>query len=203
MGIGVVEIFETCPTFAYGLREICIEQGFQVIPVRSSPVGGPSWQADVIIADPRIAGQSLFGRFLEAARAVAPVLVTTDAPDQDAIGEYRRQGANGAVHRDADVAAIATAVCAVAMGGDYWPGPAAEAPAADGPADTARSVLSHREKQVLGQIALGRTHAQVARTLGISQHTVDTYVKRIRGKLGLGNKAELTRAAVLDQHSLS
>ncbi|MCW6007305.1 helix-turn-helix transcriptional regulator [Micromonospora sp. CPCC 205371] len=56
--------------------------------------------------------------------------------------------------------------------------------------------LSTREQQVLQQIALGLTHRQIGRRLGISQHTVDTYVKRIRAKLGLGNKAELTRAAL-------
>lgn len=56
--------------------------------------------------------------------------------------------------------------------------------------------LSLREQQVLDCIADGYTHGQIARHLGISRHTVDTYVKRIRGKLKLGNKAELTRAAV-------
>nr|WP_244984039.1 helix-turn-helix transcriptional regulator [Actinomadura citrea] len=56
--------------------------------------------------------------------------------------------------------------------------------------------LSLREQQVLDCIANGYTHGQIARHLGISRHTVDTYVKRIRGKLNLGNKAELTRAAV-------
>ena len=39
-----------------------------------------------------------------------------------------------------------------------------------------------------------------SRRLGISAHTVDTYVKRIRSKLAVGNKAELTRAAVLGRY---
>ncbi|HWH00130.1 MAG TPA: helix-turn-helix transcriptional regulator [Pilimelia sp.] len=60
----------------------------------------------------------------------------------------------------------------------------------------ASQALSGRERQVLGCIANGFTHHQTARKLGISPHTVDTYIKRIRGKLGVGNKAELTRAAV-------
>jgi DNA-binding NarL/FixJ family response regulator len=64
--------------------------------------------------------------------------------------------------------------------------------------DTAAWELSPREYQVLQYIALGRTHDQIARRLGISRHTVDTYVKRIRRKLQLGNKAELTRAALLE-----
>lgn len=56
--------------------------------------------------------------------------------------------------------------------------------------------LSPREQEVLGHIAEGFTHGQVARRIGISQHTVDTYVKRIRSKLGAGNKAQLVRAAL-------
>ncbi|MBP2336686.1 DNA-binding CsgD family transcriptional regulator [Saccharothrix coeruleofusca] len=56
--------------------------------------------------------------------------------------------------------------------------------------------LSQRERQVLRFIADGLTQDQTARKLGISPHTVDTYVKRVRGKLGLGNKADLVRAAM-------
>lgn len=40
------------------------------------------------------------------------------------------------------------------------------------------------------------THDQVARRVGISRHTVDSYVKRVRSKFGVGNKAELTRIAL-------
>ncbi|MER0481679.1 LuxR C-terminal-related transcriptional regulator [Streptomyces sp. Edi2] len=56
--------------------------------------------------------------------------------------------------------------------------------------------LSPREQQVLRFIASGMTHGQVARRIGISPHTVDTYVKRVRSKFGIGNKAELTRVAL-------
>ncbi|OIK27761.1 hypothetical protein VT52_010250 [Streptomyces malaysiense] len=63
-------------------------------------------------------------------------------------------------------------------------------------ADRAPAGLSPREEQVLRFIASGMTHGQVARRIGISQHTVDTYVKRVRSKFGIGNKAELTRVAL-------
>lgn len=56
--------------------------------------------------------------------------------------------------------------------------------------------LSPREQTVLQHIADGLTHDQIARRLKISKHTVDTYIKRIRSKLRLGNKAELARAAL-------
>jgi DNA-binding NarL/FixJ family response regulator len=65
------------------------------------------------------------------------------------------------------------------------------------PGDLVGRTLSARESQVLTHIAHGLTHSQIASRLRISPHTVDTYVKRIRAKLGIGNKAELTRFALL------
>ncbi|MEW9552458.1 LuxR family transcriptional regulator [Nonomuraea sp. NPDC050783] len=57
--------------------------------------------------------------------------------------------------------------------------------------------LSGRENEVLQRVADGLTQQQIAQSMGISRHTVDTYLRRVRTKLGLGNKAELTRTAVL------
>jgi DNA-binding NarL/FixJ family response regulator len=56
--------------------------------------------------------------------------------------------------------------------------------------------LSAREEETLDLIARGFTHNQVATRLGVSSATVNTYVERIRAKLQVGNKAELTRAAL-------
>jgi DNA-binding CsgD family transcriptional regulator len=56
--------------------------------------------------------------------------------------------------------------------------------------------LSPREREVLRWISGGMTHGQTATRMRITKATVDTYVERIRRKLGAGNKADLTRAAV-------
>ena len=74
----------------------------------------------------------------------------------------------------------------------------AQPPIAHGPpdADGDTPALAPREKETLRYIARGYTHAQAARRMGISEATVDTYVKRIRQKFQLGNKAELTRLAI-------
>jgi DNA-binding NarL/FixJ family response regulator len=56
--------------------------------------------------------------------------------------------------------------------------------------------LSPREEETLDLIARGFTHAQAATRMGVSGSTVDTYIERIRTKLQVGNKAELTRAAL-------
>lgn len=72
-------------------------------------------------------------------------------------------------------------------------------PAPAGAATAARqgvATLSPREREVLRHLVEGCTHDQAAQRIGISQHTVDTYVKRIRSKLGAHNKAQLVRAAL-------
>ena len=63
-------------------------------------------------------------------------------------------------------------------------------------AEAERSKLAPREVEALGHIAHGLTHAQAATRMGVRESTIDTYIKRIRGKLKVGNKAELTRKAI-------
>lgn len=56
--------------------------------------------------------------------------------------------------------------------------------------------LAPREAEALALIARGFTQAQTAVRMGVSSTTVDTYMRRIRHKLGAGNKADLTRRAL-------
>ncbi len=61
---------------------------------------------------------------------------------------------------------------------------------------TAEKDLSPRERQVLALIAAGCTHLQTSRRLSISQSSVETYLQRIRFKLGTPTRADLIRAAI-------
>lgn len=65
-------------------------------------------------------------------------------------------------------------------------------PASPGPHDS----FTGREREVLSHIAAGRTYAATAHRLGLSPHTVDTYVRRIRAKSGICNRTELILLAV-------
>ncbi|MGI5144508.1 response regulator transcription factor [Streptomyces sp. CA-106110] len=56
--------------------------------------------------------------------------------------------------------------------------------------------LAPRERETLQHIAAGRTYVQTARHMGLSKHTVDAYLRRIRAKLGITSTAELTRLAI-------
>ncbi|MFD6892655.1 response regulator transcription factor [Streptomyces sp. NPDC059957] len=64
--------------------------------------------------------------------------------------------------------------------------------ATEAPATT----LAPREQEALRHIAAGCTYVQTARSMGLSKHTVDAYLRRIRAKLGINTTAELTRLAI-------
>jgi two-component system nitrate/nitrite response regulator NarL len=59
-----------------------------------------------------------------------------------------------------------------------------------------RTVLSQRERQVLGLIAEGLTDSQIAVQLGVRQPTVSTFVKRVFAKLGVVNRAAAAAVGV-------
>ncbi|MEU9145033.1 helix-turn-helix transcriptional regulator [Streptomyces sp. NPDC048349] len=58
------------------------------------------------------------------------------------------------------------------------------------------AALAPREQEALRHIAAGRTYLQTARNMGLSKHTVDAYLRRIRAKLGVNTTAEMTRLAI-------
>ncbi len=58
--------------------------------------------------------------------------------------------------------------------------------------------LSEREKEVLRQVAMGKTNREIAEILFISSHTVITHRKNITGKLEIKTVAGLTVYAILN-----
>jgi DNA-binding CsgD family transcriptional regulator len=56
--------------------------------------------------------------------------------------------------------------------------------------------LTRRERDVLVMVAQGLTHKQIGTRLSLSKATIDTYIHRVRQKVGSGNKADLTRLAM-------
>lgn len=62
--------------------------------------------------------------------------------------------------------------------------------------DSAFSLLTDREREVLQQIAEGLTTKEIASFMRLSCKTVETYRKQIMGKLGLHSIAELTKYAI-------
>lgn len=182
-----VGIIDVCPIFRHGLSSILSDEGFQVADVGPGPPAsllGTMAVLHVILASLEALHGVRMERRIEDLTGIAPLLLIVPSTDVRQAEQYLRSGVAGVVDRCAPGSTVVESIRSVAAGG--------EPPSAPQP-DT----LSPREAEVLAQIAGGRTHGQIARSLGISPHTVDTYVKRIRSKGRLGNKAELTRAAVL------
>lgn len=64
------------------------------------------------------------------------------------------------------------------------------------PPDQDTEAFSPRELEILRQLPSGGTYDAIARSLGISRHTVDTYIRRIRGKVGAANRTQLVVLAL-------
>ena len=139
------------------------------------------------------------------AASTAVLVVSVSARPADVLGAIQA-GAAGYLTKDCQPELLAAGVLTAASGGFALTGELADivlsaTPGLQGAGDAAAARrLSPREEQTLGYIARGFTHEQIATRLGIRKSTVNTYVERIREKLQLGNKADLTRAALERSH---
>jgi DNA-binding NarL/FixJ family response regulator len=53
--------------------------------------------------------------------------------------------------------------------------------------------LTPREEEVLALLVRGLKDREIAETLGLSYETTRSYVKTVRGKLGVGSRVEAAR----------
>ncbi|BCB89243.1 helix-turn-helix transcriptional regulator [Phytohabitans suffuscus] len=189
------DVLVSSPIFLLGLVHTLTNAGIKVVAARTSPDQEPSWLADAALIDiDALSPPDELVHIAEAAKCTTVLVLDNEAVTD--IAAYLRAGASGVISKREPGDRIVRAVRAVTSGARYCPGEPEFSPNAER-TDVAGYHLSEREEQVLRQISRGLTHGQIATRLGISPHTVDTYVKRIRAKLGVGNKAELTRAALL------
>jgi DNA-binding NarL/FixJ family response regulator len=190
-----VDALVTCHIYLVGVVHVLHNAGIAVASTRTTPAEEPSWLADAALLDADALPPPDGLRYIaETARTITVLVLLSDwsLPAE----EYLRAGATGAIDKRGTGDNLVAAVRAVTAGTQVIPDGHTVPPPAESP-DSPGPNLSEREEQVLSQISHGLTHGQIATRLGISPHTVDTYVKRIRAKLGAGNKAELTRVALL------
>ena len=113
-----------------------------------------------------------------------------------------RLGVRGFISKQACASILLDAIRAIGFGGIYLASPL-DGSLFDDPGDDADRLpltvadgLTPRERDVLVMVAQGLTHKQIGTKLSLSKATVDTYVHRVRQKVGSGNKADLTRLAI-------
>lgn len=159
---------------------------------------------DVILLDLKMPGVDGVAalRMLRERGSTARVLVVTSAAELDAVVQAVRAGAAGYVNKDVDPKALAAAIRSVHAGHVLLtPEVAAALVAGDVTAgDAAAARLTEREREVLAEIAHGRSNREIARALVLSEKTVKTHVSSILMKLGL---ADRTQAALYAVRNLS
>ena len=157
----------------------------------------PAGAYDVVFLDLPLRGQDAADAIGRAAR-IGSTLVCSTWDGHSTVLAAVRAGARGCVTRYTGQAVVRQAMQIIAAGGFCLCPGLVQRFQEDltRPADTDTSGLAPREIETLRLIALGLTHTQIATRMGLSHATVNTYTKRIRAKLNVNNKAELTRMAI-------
>ena len=138
---------------------------------------------------------------IKSERPEARVLALTMHDDEGYLRAVLEEGGAGYVLKQSADTELLSAIRAVWRGGTYLH-PEHVQLLLEGPsstqddADDSYELLSPREQQVLGLIALGHTNQQVADMLNLSVKTVETYKARLMAKLDLTGRAALVRYAL-------
>jgi DNA-binding NarL/FixJ family response regulator len=149
---------------------------------------------DVILLDLRMPGSD----GLDALRGLrdhanpARVLVITSFTEPAAVLPAVRAGAAGYVYKDIDPPALAAAIRSVHAGHVLLHPDVVRLLASDTPA----AVLTAREREVLTEVAHGRSNREIARALSLSEKTVKTHVSAILSKLGVQDRTQAALRAV-------
>ena len=190
-----IEVLESSPVFLRGLIQILADRGVEISQARITPDIDDEILADVYLVDVcallEIGELAIAYVARMAERCQVVILTPTRAFDAS---PFLDAGAVSSVSKQDSAEALVDLIQLVCDA------PRDEAITRNLAHSASPPALSGRESEVLRYISWGFTHLQTARRLGISPHTVDTYVKRIRVKLKVGNKAQLVRVAVLYGH---
>jgi DNA-binding NarL/FixJ family response regulator len=124
------------------------------------------------------------------------VLVLTSAGEPTRVLPVVRAGASGFLYKDVDPHALVQAIRAVHGGHVLFAPDAADAMLAPEQGDKGTASLTEREREVLTEIAGGRSNREIARALVVSEKTVKTHVSNILMKLGLQDRTQAALYAV-------
>jgi len=156
-------------------------------------------EPDVVLMDirmPDVDGIEATRHLVSAGVATRIVVLTTFAADEHVLAALRA-GASGFLLKDAPRASILAAVRSVAAGDVTLEDSVLKRLVAEHlnrptmvPAQGLQRLTS-REKEVLHLVALGRTNAEIASALFVSETTIKTHVGRTLAKLGARDRVQL------------
>jgi DNA-binding NarL/FixJ family response regulator len=158
-------------------------------------------QPDVVLMDlsmPELNGADATRAILER-DGRCRVIVLSMYSEREYVRRALKAGAAGYVVKRSAAKEVVDSIRAVHAGQRYLSPRVADVVLDDyagDPADDLLSRLSQREREVLQLLAEGRTGAQIAERLSLSQKTVETYRARLVEKLGIRDVAGLVRFAI-------
>lgn len=205
-----VAVVDDHPIARRGIDQILTESGrvgvaascASAVELEGALAGGLAGSPDVIVLDLyHDGGRPCLDAVARLTVTTKVLVISASGSPSDVVGAIQA-GASGYVTKQSSPEILVAAVETVAAGGFALSPRLADILHAEltrqHTADQAPGVpkLSAREQEALELIASGFTHAQVATRMGVRKATVDTYIERVRTKLQVGNKAELTRAAL-------
>ncbi|MQY05496.1 response regulator transcription factor [Actinomadura macrotermitis] len=208
-----VLIADDHPVVRQGLRTFLgIQDDIEVVGEAADGVSAvtlaESLKPDIVLLDLKMPGADGLAALTELrARGVpARVLVLTSVTERGHVLPAVQAGAAGYLYKDVDPKALVQAIRAVHDGHVLFAPDAAEAVLRSGPGgkdddDRGVAALTEREREVLVQIARGRSNREIARALTVSEKTVKTHVSNLLMKLGVQDRTQAALYAV--RHGLA
>ncbi len=202
-----VLIVDDHPVVRQGLRALLeVQDGIEVAGETGDGDGALALAAreapDVILLDLRLPGRdgiAVLGE-LKASGSAARVLVLTSATEPAAASAALRAGAAGVLYKDVDPDALVRAIRSVHDGHLLLaPGAAGTLVRSAGLGASAFGgvdALTRREREVLAELAKGRSNREIARALGVSEKTVKAHVSAVLAKLGAQDRTQAALIAV-------
>ena len=138
-------------------------------------------------------------RELRKARPSAKAVVLLDSHKPEPVLEAFRAGARGVFSKDGSVEMFSKCIRSVHQG-EIWADSQQVTRAIEALASTPKvravnasglDLLSKREMEAVHCLARGLTNREIAKEMGLSQHTVKNYLFRVFDKLGVSSRVEL------------
>lgn len=170
------------------------DNGMEVVPLVQEIT------PDVLVLDMEMPGASgvEVARQLRAMKSPVRVLVLSAHNDAEYVRNLLSSGAAGYLTKEEAPAMIVEAVRGIARGEDGWLSRrvAAQLSAWTREDEPSAKELTPRELEVLGLVAAGKTNQEIARSLSISEKTVEKHVGALLAKLNVASRVEAAVLAV-------
>jgi DNA-binding NarL/FixJ family response regulator len=200
-----VLIVDDHPVVRQGLRVLLeVQDGIEVAGEAGNGEAALALAAehapDVILLDLKLPGQDGIAVLAElrARESPARVLVLTSATEPASASLALRTGASGVLYKDVDPDALVRAIRSVHDGHLLLAPEAAGSlvGSSAGGAPGGLESLTTREREVLAELAKGRSNREIARALGVAEKTVKAHVSAVLAKLGVQDRTQAALLAV-------